>query len=109
MLMKRRVFSPGDDSDWLSVDDGDVTVKGLGGVGLVVGGQEERCLHVFLKRHTVLHHVDVTYHWHCHPQVPAYTRSICQWEELPEVCCGWGGLPEVCCGWEGLTECDGGV
>lgn len=66
--------SPGDHSDWLSVDDGDVGVEGVGGVGLELGGQEERSLDVFLKRVSVLHHVDGADHRHRHPQVPTCTR-----------------------------------
>lgn len=65
------MHSPGDHSDWLSVDNGDVGVKGLGGAGLKLSRQEERSLDIFLKRVSVLHHVDGAHHWHRHPQVPA--------------------------------------
>lgn len=76
MMMVREMCSPGDDPDWLSVDNGDIRVEGLRGAGLKLSRQEEQSLDVFLKRGSVPHHVDVTDHGHCHPQVATYTPSI---------------------------------
>ena len=76
MMMMRVMYSPGDDSDWLSVDNGDIRVKGLGGAALKLSGQEEQSLDVFPKCGSIPEHVDVTDHRHRHPQVLTCPPSI---------------------------------
>lgn len=71
-------FSPGDDPDWLSVDDVDVRVRGPGGVALELGGQEERRLNILLEGVAAVHHVDVTDHRNRHAQVAACTPATPQ-------------------------------
>lgn len=71
-----RSFSPGNNSNWFSVDNGDLRVHGARGVALELGGQEERCLHVFLERDAAVHHMDVTDHWNRHAQVATCTCAL---------------------------------
>lgn len=68
-------FWPGNNSDWLSVDNGDIRVHRLGGVSLEVCGQEEGCLDIFLECDTIVHHVDVTDHRNRHAQVSTCTPT----------------------------------
>lgn len=67
------IFSPGDHSDWLSVDDADVRVAGLRRAVLERGGKEKRRLHILLKCLAVLRHTDVTDDGYGHPQVSTCT------------------------------------
>lgn len=87
--------SPGDNSDWFSVDDGDVGVERLRRIGLVLGGQEERRQNVFLKCLPVVQHVDVTDHRHRHPQVPACQRTQATRSHKAHVSETVGGRPDV--------------
>lgn len=75
-------FSPGDHSDWLSVDDADVRVAGLRRAVLERRGKEKRRLHILLKCLAVLRHTDVTDDGYGHPQVSTCTCATTQSRDL---------------------------